>query len=85
MGNATNNLSEVLELVLKDKGIPEAVLKEALEAAMLTAARKVHGIDKDIEAHFNDETGEVDVYEFSTVVAEHERCYRDFGSGGIRV
>jgi len=70
MGNAANNLSEVLELVSKDKGIPEAVLKEALEAAMLTAARKVHGIDKDIEAHFNDETGEVDVYEFSTVVEE---------------
>ena len=70
MGNAANNLNEVLELVSKDKGIPEAVLKEALEAAMLTAARKVHGIDKDIEAHFNDDTGEVDVYEFSTVVEE---------------
>jgi transcription termination/antitermination protein NusA len=67
---AANNLNEVLELVSKDKGIPAATLKEALEAAMLTAARKVHGLEKDIEAHFNDETGEVDVYEFTTVVEE---------------
>ena len=67
---AANNLNEVLELVSKDKGIPASTLKEALEAAMLTAARKVHGLEKDIEAHFNDETGEVDVYEFTTVVEE---------------
>lgn len=70
MESAGVNLREVLELVSKDKGIPETVLKEALESAMLTAARRIHGIEKDIEAHFNDETGAVDVYEFSTVVEE---------------
>ena len=62
------NLSEIIDQVAKDKRLAKDILVEALEAAMLTAARKVYGIQRDIEAHFNDETGDVEIFEFRTVV-----------------
>ena len=61
-------LTEILDQVSKDKGITRKILVEALEAAMLTAARKVHGMDKDIEAHFNETSGDCEMFEFKTVV-----------------
>ena len=72
MEKTSVNLSDILEQVSKDKGISKAILVEALEAAMLTAARKVHGLDKDIEAHFDEDTGEVEIWEFMTVVVQVE-------------
>ena len=64
------NLNFVLEQVGKDKGIDKRILVEALEAAMLTAARKRFGLTTDMEARFNEETGEVEVYEFKKIVTE---------------
>jgi N utilization substance protein A len=52
----------------KDRGIDKRIITEALEAAMLTAARKKLGQDVDIEAHYNDEAGEIEVFQFKTVV-----------------
>jgi N utilization substance protein A len=66
------NLNDILEQVSKDKGISKQILVEALEAAMLTAARKVHGLDKDIEAHFQEDSGGVEIHQFRTVVAKIE-------------
>ncbi len=62
------NLNHTLEVVGKEKGIDKEVLVEALEAAMLTAARKKFGPDKDLEAHFNEELGEIEIFEFKNVV-----------------
>ncbi|MBI2375621.1 MAG: transcription termination/antitermination protein NusA [Deltaproteobacteria bacterium] len=62
------NLNDILDQVSKDKSIAKSVLVEALEAAMLTAARKIHGAERDIEAHFNEETGAVEIFEFKKVV-----------------
>ena len=45
---------------------------EALEAAMLTAARKKKGLMADLEAQFDEETGEIHVIEFKTVVENVE-------------
>jgi transcription termination/antitermination protein NusA len=63
-----SNLTSVLDQVSKDKGIERRILVEALEAAMLTAARKAYGLTKDFETHFNDENGDLEVFEFRTVV-----------------
>jgi N utilization substance protein A len=64
------NLNSVLDQVGKDKGIDKKILVEALEAAMLTAARKKFGLTTDMEARFNEETGEVEIYEFKKIVRE---------------
>ncbi|MBI5328412.1 MAG: transcription termination/antitermination protein NusA [Deltaproteobacteria bacterium] len=64
------NLNNVIEQVGKDKGLDKAILVEALEAAMVKAAEKKHGPHKVIEAHFNEELGEIELFQFKTVV-EH--------------
>lgn len=61
-------LSRVLDSVVKDKGIDKAIIVDAIEAAMLSAAKKKFGINRDIEAHYNDEEGEVELFEFKQVV-----------------
>src|SRR5690606_19606847 len=41
---------------------------EALEAAILHAAKRTYGISADMEAHYNEETDEVELFQFRTVV-----------------
>ncbi len=55
------SLSLVLDQVSKDKNIERKVLVEALEQAILTAAKKAFGEDREMEASFNEATGRVDL------------------------
>ncbi|MDO8644297.1 MAG: transcription termination factor NusA [bacterium] len=64
------DLSRVLDQVAKDKGIPRELLVEAVEAAMLTAARKKYGQVRELEAHYNEETSEVEIFQFRTLAEE---------------
>lgn len=64
------DLASVIEQVGRDKGIDKQILIEAIEAAMVKAAEKRFGIDKEIEAHYNDEEGEFELFTFKTVVEE---------------
>ena len=61
-------LKRLIEQMGKDRGIDKGVIIEALETAMLTAARKKLGLHVDLEAHYNEEVGEVEVFQFKTVV-----------------
>jgi N utilization substance protein A len=61
-------LDRVLEQVAKEKDIPKEKLIEIVEAAILTAARKKWGHLGEMEAHFNTEQGEVELFQFKTVV-----------------
>src|SRR3954470_24604547 len=63
-----SELGRVIEQVEKDKGIERAVLIEALESALLMAAKKKYGLEKEIEAHFNEDLGEIELFQFKTVV-----------------
>ncbi len=62
------DLKRVIDQVSKDRGVSRSVLIETLERALVKAARSKYGLDREIEAHFNDETGEVELFEFKTVV-----------------
>ena len=62
------NLNHIIDQVGREKGIAKEVLVEALELAMLTAARKKFGATRDIEVRYSGELGEVEVFEFKTVV-----------------
>ena len=61
-------LSRVIEQVSKEKGIDRAIVVQAVENAMLSAAKKVIGGDMRIEAKFNPEIGEVELFKILTVV-----------------
>lgn len=64
------NLNYVIEQVGKDKGIDRKVIIEALEQAVLTASRKKYGHQGEIEVHYNEEIGEVELFQFKQVVEE---------------
>lgn len=66
------NLNYLIEQVGRDKGIDKQVIIEALEDAMIKASKKRYGLQKDIEAHFNEELGEVELFQFKTVVEKIE-------------
>jgi N utilization substance protein A len=61
------SLSLVLDQVSKDKNIDRKVLVEALEQAILTAAKKAFGEDREMEATFNEATGRVDLSQIIVV------------------
>jgi N utilization substance protein A len=71
------NLNHIIDQVVKDKGIDRDVLVEALESAVLSAANKKFRNTRDLEAHFNGEIGEVEVFEFVTVVDEVIDSYKE--------
>ena len=64
------NLNRIIEQVSKEKGIDRNIVVSALEEAMLSAARKTFGQEKNIEVKFNPDLGEVELFEIKTVV-EH--------------
>ncbi|MBI5344959.1 MAG: transcription termination/antitermination protein NusA [Deltaproteobacteria bacterium] len=66
------NLAHIIEQVGKDKGIEKSVLIEAIETAMLKAAEKRFGANKAIEAHYQEESGEIELFLFKTVVLNVE-------------
>lgn len=71
------NLNHIIDQVVKDKGIDRDVLIDALESAVLTAANKKFRNTRDLEAHFNPDIGEVEVFEFVTVVDEVIDSYKE--------
>ncbi|MCB1154968.1 transcription termination/antitermination protein NusA, partial [bacterium] len=68
----TGDLNQVIDAVVKERGVSRDVIVEALEAAMLTAARKKLGLDYDIEAQFNQALGEVELFRFREVTDDVE-------------
>ena len=65
-----SNLNFIIDQVGKDKGIDRKVIIEALEQAVLTASRKKYGHQGEIEVHYNEEAGEVELFQFKQVVEE---------------
>jgi len=77
MHQSTLSLQHVIEQVSQEKGIDAKILVEATEQAILTAAKRTFGIERELEARFNEETGAVDLFQYMTVVtavenSEHE-------------
>jgi transcription termination/antitermination protein NusA len=61
-------LKREIDQIAKDKGIDKSTIIGALEEAMRQAARKKYGLEKEIDARFNEETGEIELFEFREVV-----------------
>ena len=65
-----SDLSRIIDQVGKDKGIDKTILIDALEQALLAAARKKYGPKQEIEAKYNEEDGELELFQFKTVVKD---------------
>jgi len=64
------NLNLMLDHAAKEMDLPRDVLVKAIEDAIETAAHKIFGGDRELEANYNSETGSVDLLQFMAVVAE---------------
>ena len=62
------DLDQIINQVGRDKGIDKVILIEALESAVLSAAKKHFGHNRNLEATFNEDLGEIEVHEFRIVV-----------------
>lgn len=78
------NLNAVLEQVGRDRGLDRAVLVDTLETALKTAAKRVFGEQRDIEAQFNEETGEIELFLIIMVADDVENRYREISVAEAR-
>ena len=62
------NLLQAIEMVAKDKGIDKARLIKTVEEAILKAAQSVFGPTRELEARFNEDSGQIDLFQYMTVV-----------------
>ena len=65
-------LKKAIDQISKDKGIDREMLIDTLEEAIRASVTKKYGDKMDIEVTFNEETGEIEVYQFKIVVEEVE-------------
>ncbi len=65
-------LEQVIDQVVREKGIDRKVLIEALEEGILRAAQKVFGEERELETHYNPESGQVELFMYMTVKDEIE-------------
>lgn len=72
--NVFSDLSRMIEQVGKDKGIDKSVVIDAVIQGMLVAARKKYGTYREIEAQYNEDSGEIELFEFKEVVKDEDFC-----------
>lgn len=65
-------LNQVIVGVSRDKNLEKAVIIDALEQAMVHAARKALGAVADLEAHYSEESDEIELFQFRTVVEDDD-------------
>jgi N utilization substance protein A len=79
-----SDLNRIIEQVGKDKGIDKKILIDALEQALLAAARKKYGPKQEIESKYNEEAGEIELFQFKTVVKEVKNPHTEIGFANAR-
>ena len=65
-----SDLTRMIDQVSREKSVERDVLIKALEEAVRAAARKKYGPDYDLEVSFNEQLGEIEVFEFKEVVEQ---------------
>jgi N utilization substance protein A len=65
-------LKKAIDQISKDKGLDRGMLIDTLEEAVRTSVLRKYGEEMDVEVGYNDESGEIDVYQFKIVVDKVE-------------
>jgi N utilization substance protein A len=65
-------LKKAIDQISKDKGIDRDLLIDTLEEAVRSSVHRKYGDEMDVEINFNEESGEIEVYQFKVVVDEVE-------------
>jgi len=67
-----SDLKRIIDQISRDRGFDKTLLIEAIEEAVQSAARKKFGSRRDMEVRYNEEFGEVEVFQFRIVVENAE-------------
>ena len=67
-----SHLSRIIDQVSKDKGFNKQVIVNSVVQGVLTAIRKKYGTYRDIEVKYNEDNGEIELFEFKKVVPDDE-------------
>lgn len=65
-------LKKAIDQICKDKGLDHDMLVDTLEDAVRTSVVRKYGEGLDVEVSYNDDTGDIEVYQFKIVVDEVE-------------
>jgi N utilization substance protein A len=66
--SSEGSLLQAIEMVAKEKGIDRERLVKTVEEAILKAAQSVFGPNRELQATFNEDSGQIDLFQFMTVV-----------------
>ncbi|PID74168.1 MAG: transcription termination/antitermination protein NusA, partial [Desulfobacterales bacterium] len=75
----------MIDQISRERGIDKSFLVEAIEEAVLSAARKKFGQRRDIEVRYNEEFGEVEIFQFRIVVDKAEDEQTEIGFAEARL
>jgi transcription termination/antitermination protein NusA len=67
-----SDLKRIIDQISRDRGFDKTLLIGAIEEAVQSAARKKFGSRRDMEVRYNEEFGEVEVFQFRIVVEKAE-------------
>ncbi|RPI52922.1 MAG: transcription termination/antitermination protein NusA, partial [Deltaproteobacteria bacterium] len=65
-----SELKMIIDQVSREKGLDRDILIAALEEAIKSAVKKRYGVRLDLEVNFNSAQGEIEVFQYRTVVEE---------------
>ncbi len=69
-----SELKMIIDQVSREKGLDRDILVAALEEAVKSAVKKRYGTRLDLEVKFNEAQGEIEVFQYRTVVTDvHDR------------
>lgn len=70
-------LKKAIDQISKDKGLNRDMLVDTLEEAVRTSVLRRFSEDMDVEVRYNDDTGDIEVYQFKIVVEDGDLANPD--------
>ncbi|MDR3358230.1 MAG: transcription termination factor NusA [Desulfovibrio sp.] len=70
-------LKKAIEQICKDRGLDRDMLVDTLEDAVRTSVLRRFSEDADVEVNYNDETGDIEVFQFKIVVPDGDALNDD--------
>lgn len=67
-GLGSGDLSTVIKMASTDKNLDKTIIIDALEQAILHAAKRDIGVEADLEATYNEDIDQIELFQFRTVV-----------------
>ena len=66
------DIKKAIDQISKDRGLDREMLIDTLEEAVRTSVIRKYGEDLDVEVSFNEETGEIEVFQFKVVTRDED-------------